>query len=102
MQNALTALIGNQAVEQFVIPKDLVRHIVVSINNLSEEKVTERIRAMKPVPGAFVVGGSDESLALDPANFERYTPLVKLFQATDTRASDRDLHALFSIVPGSV
>ncbi len=84
MQSALTALIGNQAVEQFVIPKDLVRHIVVSVDNLSEEKVTERIRAMKPVPGAFAVGGSEEALTLDPANFERYTPLVKLIGTMDT------------------
>ena len=85
MQNALTGLIGSQAVEQFVISKDLVRHIVVSVDNLSEEKVTERIRPMKPIPGAFVVEGSEEVFTLDPANFERYKPLVKLIGTMDTR-----------------
>ena len=53
MQNALTELIGNEAVEQFIIPKDLVRHIVVTIDNLPDQKVAERIRPVKPVPGSL-------------------------------------------------
>ena len=38
MQNALAAVIGQESVERFVITKDLVRHIVVSIDNLPEQK----------------------------------------------------------------
>jgi len=85
MQGALTALIGNQAVEQFIISKDLVRHIVVSIDNLPDQKVAERIRPVKPVPGQFAVGGPEEALVLDPANFERYKPMVQLIRSMDTQ-----------------
>ena len=38
MQNALAGLIGKESVERFVITKDLVRHIVVSVDNLTTRK----------------------------------------------------------------
>ena len=85
MQNALTELIGKQFVEQFVNPKDLVRHIVVTIDNLPEQKVAERFRPVKPVPGTLAVGGTEEAPVLDAANYERYKPLVQLIRSTDTQ-----------------
>ena len=33
-----TDLIGKESVEQFIVPKDLVRHIVVTIDNLPTER----------------------------------------------------------------
>ena len=88
MQNAIAGLIGKESVEQFVISKDLVRHIVVSVDNLTtEEKVAERIRPMKPVPGKSPGQwrGSDDAQVLDPANYERYKPLVQLIGSMDNQ-----------------
>ena len=85
MTNVLADLIGKESVEQFVVTKDLVRHIVVSVDNLSTEKVAERIRPVKPTPGKFAVGGSEEAPVLNPANYERYNLLVHSFRSTDTR-----------------
>jgi hypothetical protein len=85
MQNALTELVGKEFVERFVTPKDLVRHIVVTIDNLPEKKVAERLRPVKPVPGNFAVGGSEEAPMLDAANYERYKPMVQLIRTTDTQ-----------------
>src|SRR3954471_18995593 len=42
MKDALAELIGTGPVERFIIPDDLVRHSVVSIDNLSDKKVVER------------------------------------------------------------
>ena len=84
--NALEELIGKESVQQFVIPKELVRHIVVSIDNTPEEKVAERLRPMIPTPGRFAVAGSEDAPVLDPANYERYKPLVQLIRSTDTKA----------------
>ena len=86
MRNSLEELIGKESVQQFVIPKDLVRHIVVSIDNMPEEKVAERLRPMIPTPGRFAVAGSEEAPMLDPANYERYKPLVQLVRTTDTKS----------------
>jgi hypothetical protein len=84
-QNALAGLIGNESVERFIVSKDLVRHIVVSIDNLPEQKVAERLRPVRPAPDKFVVAGTDEAPVLDPANYERYTPLVQVIRSTDTQ-----------------
>jgi len=85
MQKALTELLGKESVEQLFKPDELVRHIVVSIDNLPEQKVAERIRPVKRVPGKFEVGGSEDAPVLNPANYERYKPLVQLIGSTDTR-----------------
>jgi hypothetical protein len=85
VQNALVGLIGKESVERFVISKDLVRHMVVTIDNLPTEKAAERLRPVKPAPGNFVVAGAEDAPVLDPANYERYKPLVQLILSTDTR-----------------
>jgi hypothetical protein len=86
MWNTLTELIGKESVQQFVIPKELVRHIVVSIDNMPEEKVAERLRPIIPTPGRFAVAGSEDAPMLDPSNYQRYKPLVQLIGSTDTKA----------------
>lgn len=83
-KDALQALTGQEFIERFVNPQNLVRHIVVSIDNLTTEKVAERVRPLKPVPGEFAVDGPEEARVLDESNFERYKPLVQLVQSTDT------------------
>jgi hypothetical protein len=85
MQNALADLIGAESVERFIVSDDLVRHIVTTVDNLSERKVAERVRPVKPAPGSFVAGGTEDAPVLDPANYQRYQPMVQLFTATDTQ-----------------
>jgi len=85
MQSSLADLIGKESVEQLIVPNDLIRHIVVTIDNLPEQKVAERLRPMKPAPGRFAVSGPEEALMLNPANYERYRPMVQLILSTDTQ-----------------
>lgn len=85
MQNALAGLIGNEPAQKFIVSQDLVRHVVVTIDNLPNEKVAERLRPVIPTAGKFAVGGSEDTLVLDPANYQRYQPLVQLFRSTDTK-----------------
>lgn len=84
IRNALEGLIGKASVEQHVIAENLIRQMVVTIDNLTEPRVAMRVRPVHPTPGAFAVGGSEESPLLDPKNFERYAPLVKLLSTVDT------------------
>ena len=85
MKNALESLIGKESVERFIVPDELVRHIVVTIDNLSTEKVAERQRPARPTSGTFAVGGSEDSPVLDPANYERYKPAVQMIRSVDTK-----------------
>jgi hypothetical protein len=85
VQNALADLFGAESVERFIIPDDLIRHIVVSVDNLSEQRVAERLRPVKRPDGTFMVSGAEDALVLDPANYERYKPMVQLLRSTDTQ-----------------
>jgi|SRR5882672_7994764 len=85
MRDALVSLIGQESVERFVISKDLVRHVVVTIDNLPDQKVAERLRPMKPTPGKFAIGGPEDAPVLDPSNYDRYEPLVQMIRSIDTQ-----------------
>ena len=85
LHNALAELLGKEAVERFVISKDLVRHVVVTIDNLPDQKVAERLRPAIPTPGKFAVSGPEDALVLDSANYERYKPAVQLLTSIDTQ-----------------
>jgi len=80
---ALADLIGKVPAQQFVVPQDLIRKIVVTIDNLPNPKVAERLRPVKPVTGRLATTGGEDALKLDPANYDRYKPLVQLIRSVD-------------------
>lgn len=86
VRDAIAGLIGQESAERYLVPEQLVRHVVVTVDNLPNEKVAERLRPVKPAPGQFAVSGPDEAPVLDPANYQRYEPLVRAFAAADNRA----------------
>jgi hypothetical protein len=71
------------------VPENLVRNIVVTIDNLPRSKTAVERRPVKPTPGATIViagtSTAEETMTLSEANFARYEPFVKLVQATDSK-----------------
>ncbi len=86
VQDSLAGVIGHSPVEAFLVPQNIVRHIVVTIDNLPRKKLAVDLRPLKPTPGQTVTSTQGDLTVLSEANFERYTPLVRVVQATDTRA----------------
>ena len=82
---ALSALLGKDAFDRTLIQKDLVRHLVVSIDNLPEQKVAERVRPNQRVPGRFTAEGPEDAPVLDPRNYERYKPMVQMLRSVDAQ-----------------
>ena len=94
----LSVFFGHADVERFLVPERIVRNTVVTIDNLAREKVNPQQRPIKPAPGEFLVEGDDEAPVLASANYARYTPLVAVFAAADTKtlvALYRRLYPLF-------
>jgi hypothetical protein len=85
MQQALAGVIGAQAVQRFVRPETLIRHIVVTVDNLSRKRAAVQLWPVKPVGGQFVVQGNDQHATIDPANYQRYMPYVQVLQMVDTK-----------------
>ena len=84
--DSLAALAGQQSIQQFLIPKDLIRHIVVTIDNLPRKKLAVQLRPVAPTAGEITTTATGENFTLSPANAARYAPFVKVLQATDAQA----------------
>jgi hypothetical protein len=81
--DALSQVAGNAAVKEYLLPENIVRHMVVTIDNLPRQKVAVQKRPTGPVPGSFVVVGDELHATLDPQNFARYQPMVTVISKLD-------------------
>jgi hypothetical protein len=87
MHDSLAGVLGRESVERFLVPQNIVRHIVVTVDNLPRHKVAVELRPVKPTPGEAVTATSGGDLTtLGEANFERYAPLVRVVQGADVKA----------------
>ncbi|HET7729451.1 MAG TPA: DUF3014 domain-containing protein [Usitatibacter sp.] len=85
MIEALSSLMGPKAVASFIQPESLVRHIVVTIDNLTRQTFAPQMSPVKLPGGVFRTTGSGDTLAIAKENYARYTPYVRLAEAIDTR-----------------
>jgi len=85
LRQGLGELLGKKAVERFLVPKRIVRRVVVSVDNLSRRQVPPRDNLAKPVPGQLRVTRRDGAIYLSRANYARYDPYVKLLTSLDVK-----------------
>src|SRR5213080_1160506 len=85
-RDSIAGVLGRGAVERLLMPQNIVRHIVATVDNLPRKKVAVELRPVRPTPGATAIATQGEITALSDANFERYAPLVKAVQGTDVKA----------------
>jgi Protein of unknown function (DUF3014) len=83
VQTGLAKAIGQRPFEEFLVPEDLVRHIVVTVDNLPRKKVPVERRPVKATPGSAIVSGTGDSTTLSEANYARYAPFIRFVQSTD-------------------
>jgi hypothetical protein len=91
MADALGKFFGKKSIEDLLVPEQVVRHIVVTVDNLPRQKAPEQMRPVKATPGETLAVTSGESITLSPENSARYAAVMKLIQNTDTK----DLGALY-------
>jgi hypothetical protein len=82
---ALAVLLGPGAFRDFVLPDGLARRIVATLDNLPRAKLAARVLPLRPVAGRFATTSFGGGLVIGADNPARYTPVVRLFEATDTR-----------------
>ena len=94
LRDALVNYFGRQSVQQLFGLDSIVRHMVVTVDNLPRETVATRLLPTKPVRGAFLVNKSGSEPVIASANAARYLPYVELARRTDA-AQLVDLYAGF-------
>jgi hypothetical protein len=83
---SIAGVIGRSAAAQFLVPQNIVRHIVATVDNLPRHKLAVEVRPVKPTAGETVTSTQGDLTVLSAANFARYSPLVKVVQGTDVQA----------------
>jgi hypothetical protein len=86
VHDSLVGVFGRNAVEQFLVPQNIVRHVVVTVDNLPRHKVAVELRPVKPTGGQALTATQGEMTTLGEANFGRYAPVARVVQGTDVRA----------------
>jgi DUF3014 family protein len=86
MRELLVALLGAKAFENFIVPDRVIPRIVATIDNLPRRSTARRLMPLNPVSGPFITGGAGERLTLDPTNYKRYAPYVRVLEAVPARA----------------
>ncbi len=85
-RDSLVGVLGRHPVEEFLVPQNIVRHIVVTVDNLPRRKVAVELRPVKATAGQTAIATQGDLTTLSAENFERYAPLVKAVQAVDARS----------------
>jgi hypothetical protein len=83
LRDALGQLSGSDNVKRYLMPENVIRRLVVTIDNLPRQKVAVEKRPTTPIAGSFMAQGDEQHGTLDPKNFERYKPLVAVISQLD-------------------
>ena len=83
-REALAALWGLEAIERFFNVDGFIRRVVATVDNLTREKLAQRLMPVKPVGGAFRTAGKGENLTFAADNAARYARYVNLATSVDT------------------
>lgn len=86
LRDSLIGVLGKAPVEQFLVPQSVVRHIVVTVDNLPRKKVAVELRPLKPTPGNTKVTTQGDVTTLSDANYARYAPLIRVVQTADVKS----------------
>jgi hypothetical protein len=81
----LAGVFGKKSIDQLLMPEQVIRHIVVTVDNLPRTKVAEQMRPVKPTGGETVTVANGDTITLSADNYARYAPFIKLVQNTNTQ-----------------
>lgn len=82
LQEALGAAFG-RALEPFLVRENIIRRAVVTVDNLTRQKINVTQWPVTPVGGELATEGEPEALTLSEANYARYDAFVKMVQSMD-------------------
>jgi len=86
VRDSLAGGVGRAPIEQYLVPQNIVRHIVATVDNLPRHKLAPELRPVKPTPGQTATTTQGDLVTLSSDNYERYAPFVHVLQAVDVKA----------------
>lgn len=84
LHDSLAGVFG-RSLDEVLVPKEIVRHVVVTVDNLTRKKTAVQLWPVRATGGLPAVTGEDASLTLSSDNFARYDPIMKVVRNADTK-----------------
>lgn len=85
-RDALNQLFDPAQLEELFLLRAIIRHFVVTIDNMTGPKLPQKFSITRPPAGKFTVNkDGTERMFIDPENYNRYSPYVGFIKALDTR-----------------
>lgn len=81
----IVKLVSDETLRELLLPGQLVRRIVATVDNLPRSTLARRIIPLQAVPGHFMVLAEPQGTQLDKRNFDRYVPFIRLAASIDTK-----------------
>src|SRR5438093_5789712 len=81
----LAGLFNADAIARYIVPQQIIRNIVVTVDNLPREKVALRLSPMRPAGGAFRTAAAEGRQVIAADNATRYEPYVRVLQSVDAK-----------------
>jgi len=85
MRELLVRLLPGVRLEEFFILEHFIQRFVLLVDNLPRRDLPAGRLPTRPVPEKFLVTGTEESPSIDPANYRRYLPYIRLAESLDPK-----------------
>jgi len=85
LMQELAALFPSGRVPDFVVPQNLIRNLVATLDNLPREKTAYRLMPIRPVAGSFETVPGGESVSIAPGNAARYAPTIAIVERINAK-----------------
>ena len=86
VRDSLIGLLGKPAVAKFLVPHQVVRDVVVTVDNLPRKKVAAELRPLQPTAGETAVDTQGGATDLSQQNYQRYAELMDVVRTSDPKA----------------
>ena len=86
VRDSLSGLLGQPAVAKLLVPHQVIRDFVVTVDNLPRKKVAAELRPLQPTPGDTAVDTQGSSTILSQQNYARYAPVMAVVNSVDPKA----------------
>ena len=83
LEAGLRALLAGGALAAILEPRDFVRNVVATVDNLPRRSLFSANMPVKPVPGPFQTTFATSGLAIADANAARYAAYVRVLERVD-------------------
>ena len=83
IKSSLQQLFDTADLAEVLIPTQIIRHIVATVDNLPRAKLAIPLRPLHAPPGQFVVAGTADDRVIADDNYVRYARVVNLVRIAD-------------------